>query len=535
MSPVSRPMLRREWLGFAAGMPFARRAVADPGSGVLRVAVRADVRSFQPLTALDDPTRTALALCHAGLVRTNGVTLQPEPYLAERVTVSRDGKRISATLRAGLRFSDGAPLTVDDVVFTFAAHLDPKSGSPQRDSLIFGGEPLRVEKRGPRDLEFVLNQPFALGARILDGVAILPRHRLEAAFRDGKLNESWGLGTPLGELAGAGPYRIAEHKAGIGLFYAPNPHYFRPKSPQIGALSLLFSAGEDAQVARFAAGEADLVSGFGAGNYGVIEGYAERRGLRLYDLGASLDYSFVLFNLGKPDAAPPIAVRRAMARAIDRSAIAKLVYRGLAAPLVGHVTPGRGEWMNRNLARAFESAESPPPPKRFTLLVNSGNPAHMQTASIIEADCAKAGIPVAVVALEFRSLVDRVVNRRDFEAAILSLRSGDLDPVADMNVMLSSGQSHLWNPRQATPATAWEAEIDGLMRSVATTLDRPARKKAFDRVQAILAEQVPWIPLVSPHTLFAARRDLGGLRPSLVGHPALWNVEELHWLRTTGR
>jgi len=526
-------MFRREWLGLWAGMPFARQALADPRSGVLRVSVRADLRSFQPLSALDDPTRTALSLCHGSLVRTNGSTLQPEPYLAERVSVSKDGRRILATLRAGLRFSDGVLVTPDDVLFTFSAHLDPKSGSPQRDSLVFGGEPLRVAKLGEREIEFLLAEPFALGVRILDGVAILPRHRLEAAFREGKLAESWSLGTPPSALAGAGPYRVAEHRPGVVLRLERNPHYFRPGFPKIPALELLPSAGEDAQVARFVAGEADLVAGFGSGNHAVIANYAERRGLRIYDLGASLDYSFLLFNLGRPDAAPPLAVRRAMARAIDRAAIAKLVYRGLAAPLVSHVTPGRGEWVNRDLGGKIEAKEPvlvpKLVPKRVTLLVNSGNPAHMQTASLIEADLASAGIPVTVVALEFRSLVDRVVNKRDFEMAIMSLRSGDLDPVADMNVLLSSGQSHLWNPRQTSPATPWEAEIDQLMRAQAKSMDQAARKRAFDRVQVILDEQVPWIPLVSPHTLLAARRDLGGLRPSLAGHPALWNVEELHW------
>lgn len=527
MNPVSRLVYRREWLKTAAA-PFASAVFADRRDGALRVSARAEPRSFQPLAAIDEPTRLVASLCQGCLIRTDGVTHRPEPQLAERFSVSRDGRRIEVRLRPGLRFSDGTPLTADDVLFTFLAHLDAATGSPQRDALTVGGEPIRVAKRSDAAIEFALAEPSALGARILDGVAILPRRRLEGAAAQGKIAESWGLATPVAELTGAGAFRIAAYRPGIALRLEPNPHYFRSGFPKLKAIELLPSAGEDAQVARVTAGEADLVTGFGAGSYAVIEKYLDRQGLRIHDLGASLDYSFVLFNLGRPGAPPPLEVRRRMAQAIDRAAIARLVYRGLAAPLTTHVTPGRGAW--RNAAIGAASAPSGgPPSRRVTLLVNSGNPAHMQMASMIEADLGKAQVPVGVVPLEFRSLVDRVVNRRDFEMAIMSLRAGDLDPIADMNILMSSGQSHLWNPRQSSPATPWEAEIDRLMKQQSATLDFSVRKRAFDRVQAILAEQVPWIPLVSPHTLLAVRRDLGGLRPSLSGHPALWNAEELYW------
>jgi peptide/nickel transport system substrate-binding protein len=531
MKEVSRLVYRREWLKVAAATPFAIPAFGDSDDGVLRVSARAEPRSFQPLAALDEPTRLVASLCHACLVRTNGVTHQAEPQLAERFAVSPDGRRIDVQLRSGLRFSDGSSLTADDVLFTFQAHLDPATGSPQRDSLVIGGEPMRVIKRSATALEFTIAEPFALGARLLDSVAILPRQRLEKWVEQGKISESWGLDAPPSEVVGAGPFRLASYRAGIGLRLERNPHYFRSGYPKLPALELVPSAGEDAQVARVTAGEADLVTGFSAGNHAVLEKYRERRGLRIYDLGPSLDYSFVLFNLGRPDAAPPLDIRRCMARAIDRAAIARLVFRGFAAPLTTHVTPGRGAWRNQALEGVFAGAPSATPSRRYTLLVNSGNPAQTQMASIIEADLAKAKVPVSVVPLEFRSLVDRIVNRRDFEMAIMSLRAGDLDPVADMNVLLSSGQTHLWNPRQSSPATPWEAEIDRLMKQQAATMDFPTRKKAFDRVQAILADQVPWIPLVSPHTLLAARKDLAGLRPSLVGNPALWNAEELYWQR----
>jgi peptide/nickel transport system substrate-binding protein len=140
-----------------------------------------------------------------------------------------------------------------------------------------------------------------------------------------------------------------------------------------------------------------------------------------------------------------------------------------------------------------------------------------------------------VVTLEFRSFVDRLMTRRDFDMAIVPLRSGHTDPMADMNILLSSGPMHLWNPAQAKPATTWEAEIDRLMQEQATATDRPRRKRAFDRVQEILAEHCPLVPLVSPHMLVAARRGIGNFRPSILPNAALWNAEELYWTAPDAR
>jgi peptide/nickel transport system substrate-binding protein len=134
-----------------------------------------------------------------------------------------------------------------------------------------------------------------------------------------------------------------------------------------------------------------------------------------------------------------------------------------------------------------------------------------------------------MVALEFRAVVDRVLNTRDYEACILGLGGGDGDPNSEVNVWLSSGGSHLWNPGQKQPSTQWEAEIDHLMREQMTTLDHAERKRLYDRVQTILSEQLPLICLASPNILVAAHKDLGNFQPASLDPYALWNVEQLYW------
>ena len=138
-------------------------------------------------------------------------------------------------------------------------------------------------------------------------------------------------------------------------------------------------------------------------------------------------------------------------------------------------------------------------------------------------------VSVDVVQLEFRSLLERVQRSHEYEACLLSLASPDADPNPDMAVWLSSGGNHLWNPEQKTPATPWEAEIDRLMRSQMVARSYAERKRLFDRVQAIVVENQPLVPLVSPNLLAGAKKDLANFQPALLEPYTLWNVERLYW------
>ena len=134
-----------------------------------------------------------------------------------------------------------------------------------------------------------------------------------------------------------------------------------------------------------------------------------------------------------------------------------------------------------------------------------------------------------LVPLEQRALIDRILRTHDYEASVLALAAGDADPNPELNVWLSSGSTHLWHPGQAEPATPWEAEIDRLKRLQMTTLDHAERKRLYDRVQALVAEHLPLIPLVSPHVLVGAKVGLSNFNPTILRSPTLWNAVELSW------
>ena len=130
----------------------------------------------------------------------------------------------------------------------------------------------------------------------------------------------------------------------------------------------------------------------------------------------------------------------------------------------------------------------------------------------------------------------RVVETFDYEASIQGLGGGDADPNAEMQVWLSRGANHLWHLGQKTPATPWEAEIDRLMQQQLSTLDAAKRKALYDRVQTIVAEQLPFIFLAAPHILVAARSDLANFQPAVLDHYTLWNANQLYFMpQVTGQ
>ena len=318
---------------------------------------------------------------------------------------------------------------------------------------------------------------------------------------------------------------------------------------------------------RFQAGESDIISRVGARNFAFLEKDRGRRGYELVNAGSGLEYNFLFFNLGNlpAEGSSEIAGRQAFLRrksfrqavsaAIDRDAIVRLVYLGHAVALAGPVPPGNKAWVNNALPAPIRSIErarqllaadgfkwsrdgalTDPEgrPVEFSILTSNSSPERLQMAAMIQDDLKQIGMSVHVVQLEFRSLAERVQKTRAYEACILSMASSDADPNPDMAVWLSSGGNHLWNPGQKIPGTPWEAEVDELMRRQMVTRSYAERKRLFDRVQGIIVENQPLIPLVSPNLLAGARKGLANFQPAAIEPYTLWNIEQLYWRAEAG-
>jgi peptide/nickel transport system substrate-binding protein len=533
--------------------------------GRLVVALRSEPKTLNPVLALDSPSRDVIRCLTADLIHINRSTQKTEPALAKSWTVSRDGRQYTVHLRRGVRFSDGQPLTADDVAFSFEVYTDERIHSPQRDLLIVGGKPITWKALDAYTVRFDLAQPYAAAERLFDGIAILPRHLLEETYRAGHFSEAWGLSAAREAFAGLGPFRLKQYIPGQQIVLERNPYYWKEdrdgqRLPYVNEVVFLFVPSEDAQVVRFESGDTDILNRFGAANFSMLDKEQTAKGFRVSDLGPGLEYNFLFFNLNDlssknlPDVAPrqvwfeDLRFRQAVSRAIDRDAIVRLAYDGRATPLWGPVTPGNKLWLDHHLGHPNRSLDDARELLRsagfkwksdgtlvdaggnaveFSILTSSSNEQRLKTATLIQDDLRQLGMNVHLVSLEFRAVVDRITNTFDYEACLMGLGSGDVDPTADMNVWLSSGGTHLWHLDERKPATPWESEIDRLLEQQLVELDYGKRKRLYDRVQEIVAQNEPIICLASPDILVAARNRIGNFHPASLDPYTLWNVDEL--------
>ena len=536
--------------------------------GRLVVALRAEPKTLNPLIAADSPSREVIGAMQADLVHINRATQLTEPALAKSWKISPDRLRYTLVLRRGLQFSDGHPLDVDDVLFTFRVYLDERVHAPQRDLLIFGGKPLTVRKVDSQTVLFELPKPYGVAERIFDGLAILPRHLLEKPYEEGRIAQLGSLTMSPHQWAGLGPFRLKEYVAGQRLVLERNAYYWKTdekgnRLPYLDELVFLFVPSADAQVLRFQSGETDVISRLGAENFSVLS--RQQGDYTMVDGGAGLEYNFLFFNLNDATEKTPAEMvqkqkwfregkfRQAVAAAVDRDAIVRLVYQGRGAPLWGLVTPGNRRWQDEKLphpARSLERArallkeagfswttasngesaltDSGGKPVEFSIITSSSNTDRAKMAALVQDDLKQLGMGVQVVPLEFRSLLDRVTQTKEYDACILGIASFDADPNSDINVWLSSGGTHLWNPSQAHPATPWEAEIDRLIDEQMYAHTFEQRKKLYDRAQELLWEYQPMIFLASPDILTGAKKSVGNFRPAVLEPYVLWNVDQLY-------
>jgi peptide/nickel transport system substrate-binding protein len=351
--------------------------------GRLVVAQPAGPRTFNPLFA-DDSDSLSLAGClMATLIRINRQTQKTELELAESATWSPDGRVMTARLRPDIRFSDGQPLTVEDILFTFQVIYDPNIASSIRDLLQRGGEKIDVEKVDDRTVRFTFPGPYAAADRLFSGVHILPKHVLERPYREGKFESAWGLSTPPEQVIGLGPYRLQAYEQGQRTVLVRNPHYWKRAAggaplPYLDRIDFLIIPDKSARLLKFQQGELDLLQALRPEDVEALRTLLDRGEVVVYDLGPSLITDFLWFNLNPgtdprlktQDPRPqtnnngpatsnqrpatkyvdPVKLawfsdtrfRQAIAYAINRQEIVDVVFSGAATPLFGPVTGRKG-------------------------------------------------------------------------------------------------------------------------------------------------------------------------------------------------
>jgi peptide/nickel transport system substrate-binding protein len=341
--------------------PASRPANSGPTrGGSLTATIRSEPNTFNRYApgggqaTVDAVTR----LTHATLVRLNRATGDYEPWLAEKWTASPDGLTFTLTLRDGVTFSDGAPFTSDDVVFSFRALYDPAVKSSLASSVMVQGKPLKVAAADPRTVVITLPAPFAPGVALLDNFPIYPKHQLQAALHAHTFADAWGPATTPGTMAGLGPFVAGEYVTGQRLTLTRNPRYWQKDAagvqlPYLDSIVFEFVASQDAEVLRLEAGSVDLMANADVRpeDIAALRKLRDQGAVQLADVGVSVDPNVLWFNLtpgAKASAAKPYLARtefrQAISYAVDRDAIVSTVYLGAAVPVYGPVTPVYRSW-----------------------------------------------------------------------------------------------------------------------------------------------------------------------------------------------
>jgi peptide/nickel transport system substrate-binding protein len=441
------------------------------------------------------------------------------------------------------------------------------------DALQVDGKPFTVTKIDDLTIQVVtpdIYAPFlqAFGA----GVPIMPKHILAKTVADKTFTSAYGINWKPEDIVGSGPFRLKDYKTAQSVLLERNPWFFEVDSngqrlPYCDNIVFTVVPDRNAISLRFLSGECDLHDFIYANEYDHFKAESANGKFQLLEPGIGTETDFFWFNentnvdakTGQPCVSPQklkwfrnVKFRQACAYAIDRDSLIKSVFSGRAIPNYGFVTPGNKKWFNpdipnylHDLAKARELLkeigiedrkgngtleDADGNPIEFVFNTNIENNSRMKAAVLIQDDLQKLGFKVVLQPIEFNTLIHKIDDTHVYECVLMGLFGDGTDPSFQANVIRSYGYTHQWFPRQKTPSTDWEARLDYLMDAQNKTLDFTERKKDFDEVQRILAEQQPMIFTVTPYYYAAARADIGNLRPTpLSYYRVTWNAEELYF------
>ncbi|UIE35987.1 ABC transporter substrate-binding protein [Leptodesmis sichuanensis] len=547
------------------------------------ISTLGDFKTFNP--AFNSEFPNIFLYTSEGLISENGETSEIEPALAESWIISDDKKKITFTLRDGLKWSDGHPLTVDDVLFTYRdVYLNEKIPTDFRDLLRIGkdGKFPSIRKVDDRRIEFTTPEPFAPFLRVL-GVGILPAHALrESVFTndaDGKPQflSTWGTGTNPKDLVVNGPYTLESYTPGQRYVFRRNPYYWRKDKqgqqlPHIERLVMQIVESTDTQLLRFRSGDLDMLGELGSlrpEDFSLLKQEERRGNFQIQQGGLRTGTLYVTFNLNtgrRQDGTPlvdPIKsrwfntkeFRQAVAYAINRDKLINNVFRGLAKPQNSpisvqspfYLSPEQGlKTYDYNPQRARELLQqagfqynsqnqlldADGNRVRFNLLTNAENKLRVAIGAQVKQDLAAIGIQVDFAPISFGTVIEKMNTSLDWECILLGL-TGGIEPNDGFNIWNPEGGSHLFNqgPQPGSPpivgrrVSDWEREIGNLYIQGAQELDETKRKAIYAKTQQITQENLPFIYLANQMAMAAIRNRVEGVRYTALGL-TYWNIAE---------
>ena len=539
------------------------------GGSLVASTIGEGPKTFNPFNTKDNISAMMSEIMYDGLLTTHPVTGQPIPKLAKSFSVN--GNDYIIHLRHGIKWSDGKPITADDVVFTWQNIIfDGFGNTSTRDSIIIDGKLPTVKKIDDYTVEFKTPQPFAPFIRMLS-TSIAPKHIFEPAVKKGKEYFETFLSTNIDPkiLVTSGAFKLKEYVPAQRVVFERNPNYYminknNQKLPYLDKLVYLIVGDINNEVLKFEGGELDTIGLQGA-NVARFKELEKHSNFKVYNLGPDTGTMFVSFNLNnRKDKNGKYFVdlkkqrwfqdknfRQAVDYAIDRKNMVLNIANGLAAPLYTAESLN-SIYLNKNLKPYDRNIEKSKDLLKksgywwdkkghlmdkfgnhveFNLFTNAGNTEREAIGVMVKQDLEDLGMKINFKPIEFNSLVNKLVNTSDWDIVIMGLTGSPLEPNGGKNVWMSNGTLHMFNQRPAgytkDDRYSWEKELDYLYTQGALATTFEARKKFYDEYQKIVYEEKPFVYIYSPLRITAIRTKFKNVFPTSLGG-VTYNIEEIY-------
>jgi peptide/nickel transport system substrate-binding protein len=474
-----------------------QRPVDNPN--VIVVAMTTGPNNLDPRVGTDDSSQKLAQLIFNDLMDLDA-QLRVGPGLAERLDNPNPTTYV-ATLRRGVRFHDGHELTSADVVYTFRSFLDPQFISTRKVAF----KALKAVDAGDRyTVVFTLHEPFLSFPSSLV-IPVVP----EGAGPDFRTH-------PIG----TGPYRFVAYAVDDRLELAPFDDYFEGKPPNDG-LVMRIIPDEIMRGLELKKGTIDLV----VNDIGpdIVHQLETADHLNVITAPGT-DYQYVGLNLRDP-LLKDVRVRRALAYAIDRTAIVEYLRRGLATPAVGLIPPISWAFapdvpgFDYNPARArelldeagFPDPDGDGPRPRFRLTLKASNVEFNRLqATVIQQDLQKIGVALDVRTHEFATLYADVLSG-NFQMYFLQWVGG---AVADPDILRQVFHSSQVPPNGFNRGFFDDPRVDALLDQASASTEPARRLALFGEVQHLVADDVPYISLWTKTNFAVAQRSVSGVHLS---------------------
>ena len=474
-----------------------------------------DASNLIPLLASDSTSHGIAGMIFNGLIKYDK-DLNIVGDLAESWEISKDGLVITFHLRKGVRWHDGRPFTAEDVLYTYQVTVDPKTPTA------YAGDFLKVKKAEVLDahtFRATYDKPFA-PALMSWSVGILPKHLLA-----GKEITTSTLGrNPIG----TGPYKFKEWVTGQKIVLVSNPDYFEGR-PYIDGYVMRIIPDTATMFLELRANGIDRMGLTPLQYTRQTENNLFKKNYNKFRY-LSFAYTYLGYNLKNPLFADK-RVRQAIAHAVNREEIIDGVLLGLGKPATGPYKPGTWAY-NPNVrqypydpkkAKALLAEagwkddngdgiiEKDGRPFEFEILTNQGNEVRAKCAEIIQRRLAEVGIRAKIRVVEWAAFVNDFINKRKFDATILGWTI-PMEP--DLYDVWHSSKT---GPQELNFISYRNEEVDALIVKARETFDQVVRKRCYDRIQEILAEEQPYLFLYVPDALPIIHARIRGVETAPLG------------------